>query len=151
MKILFSILCVLSILLALPVLLILLIIGLPLFLKNRKSYLNYILVSVATSLCLTLVPLGYLYSFITLNKIEFPKYLMKIAVSIDQSGGVYMSSLLNKILIKNQSQQFGNPDETISSCIGRNKRDNNLTNLGKLIDLLLDIAEPNHSIKSIEK
>ena len=151
MKILFSILCILNILLAIPILILLLIIGLPILAKGRKSYLNYILVAVATSLCLNLIPLGYLYSFITLNKVQFPKYLMKIAISIDQSGGVYMSSFLNKVLIKDGSFQFGNPDETISSCIGRNKRDNNLTNLGKLIDIFLDSMDRDHSINSIEK
>ena len=151
MKILFSILCLLASISAIPLLITLLIIGLPVLIKGRKSYMNYILVSIATSLGSLLIPLAFIYSFITVKKEAFPKYLMNIAISIDQSGGVYLAPLFNKVFIKDGSNQYGNPDETISSVTGRNKLSDNLTNTGKAFDLLLDVFEKNHSINSIEK
>ena len=45
---------------------------------------------------------------------------------------------------------FGNPDETISSVLGKNQRDNTLTLLGKLIVWVLNMVDENHSEKAIE-
>jgi 8-oxo-dGTP diphosphatase len=45
---------------------------------------------------------------------------------------------------------FGNPDETISSAIGRAKLSNKLTFVGKALDFFLNLIDKNHSIKSIE-
>ena len=46
--------------------------------------------------------------------------------------------------------KFGNPDETISSVIGKNKRANALTKTGRALSFLLDWVDSNHSLKSIE-
>ena len=43
-----------------------------------------------------------------------------------------------------------NRDETISSAIGKNKQRNTLTILGVLMDKILDIIDPNHSLNSID-
>jgi 8-oxo-dGTP diphosphatase len=41
-------------------------------------------------------------------------------------------------------------DETISSVLGKNKKANTLSKIGKGLDWILDILDKNHSIKSIE-
>lgn len=81
------------------------------------------------------------------------KYLFKIAYSIDQLGNVVCSELFNITLIKykKDSYKFGNPDETISSVLGKNKQRNTLTKTGKLLSRFLNFLDKNHVIKSIEE
>jgi len=80
------------------------------------------------------------------------RYHKGLAVSIDQLGNVLMAPLFNLILIDSYSGHlFGNPDETISSVLGKNKIGGNLLYLGKRLDAWLNGIDPNHSIKSIEK
>ena len=63
-----------------------------------------------------------------------------------------MGPMFNSILISSKSEyKFGNPDETISSVLGKNKRAGNLLYLGKRLDAWLNGIDPNHSIKSIEE
>lgn len=78
------------------------------------------------------------------------EFLLKIAVSVDQLGNVIMQHLLNSLWIKKGGYKFGNRDETISSAIGRNKRLGTLTGFGKVIDTILDLIDPNHSLDSID-
>ncbi len=76
--------------------------------------------------------------------------MFKIALGIDQLGNVVCARLFNFFLITKEGYQFGNEDETISSVLGKNKKQNTLRFLGKLLDLILDQIDRNHSIKSIE-
>ena len=46
--------------------------------------------------------------------------------------------------------RFGDPDETISSCLGRNYLMFNLTWAGKAMFVILDKLDPNHCIDAIE-
>jgi hypothetical protein len=62
-----------------------------------------------------------------------------------------LSPFLNLLLIKPGGYSFGNIDETISSCIGKNKLKGTLTKLGKAIDYMLNCFEKDHSIKSIDE
>jgi len=80
-------------------------------------------------------------------------YLFKIAYSIDQLGNVVCSELFNLTLIKykKNSYKFGNPDETISSVLGKNKQRKTLTTLGKWLSKFLNFLDRNHVIKSIEE
>lgn len=75
--------------------------------------------------------------------------LYNIALSLDQFGNVTCMYLFNYLLIKNNSNGFGNVDETVSSVLGRHKLNNNLTKVGKLLDNILNIFEKNHTLKSI--
>lgn len=79
---------------------------------------------------------------------ERTQYLFLIAVGLDQLGNIVCSRLFNLILVKGNF--FGNPDETISSAIGRAKLSNKLTFIGKSLDWFLNLFDKNHSIKSIE-
>ena len=76
---------------------------------------------------------------------------MNLAISLDQFGNVAMKGLFNMILINSYAFQFGNPDETISSVLGKNKLNNSLTGLGRLLDKFLNRLDDNHSINSIEE
>lgn len=81
------------------------------------------------------------------------EYLFKIAYSIDQLGNVVCSELFNITLIKyknESSYKFGNPDETISSVLGKNKQRNTLTKAGEILSKFLNFLDRNHVIKSIE-
>jgi hypothetical protein len=64
---------------------------------------------------------------------------------------VFCAELFNDLLIKDDSDQFGDEDETISSVLGKNQLKNNLTKLGQLLNSLLDLLDNNHSINSIEQ
>lgn len=122
--------------------------------KKVHPIIGALLFGISILLLLITGPVGFLYGLIfTLVKSGFKgvsEFLLKIAVSIDQLGNVIMQHLLNAIWIKKGGYRFGNRDETISSALGRNKRLGTLTVFGKLIDKLLDIIDPNHSLDSID-
>ena len=104
---------------------------------------------IAIILSIILFPIGFIMSMFYPNR---KKYLYKIALGIDQLGNVICAKLFNLTLIYHSSiHKFGNEDETISGVIGKNKRANTLTILGKLLDMLLEIIDKNHSIGAIEE
>ena len=78
------------------------------------------------------------------------KLLGDIALSIDMAGNVLLASPMNRLLITENGYKFGNRKETISSALGKNKRDNNLTESGKFIANILDFIDDNHCLKSID-
>ena len=82
------------------------------------------------------------------------KYLSDISISIDQTDNVLGQHFFNDTFIKRTSDKnllFGNMDETISSNIGENQKENNLTKFGIFWNKLLDWLDPNHSIDAIEE
>ena len=128
--------------------------------KIAKNFiLNLLLLIVALALGIVLVPVGLmvgtLMSFLKKKWYRGIFYLGQnfrvIAVSIDQLGNVACSHLFNLTLIKKESKHlFGNPDETISSVLGKNKLRNTLSRTGIILTKILGFFEKNHSIKSIE-
>ena len=85
---------------------------------------------------------------------------MKMAISVDQLGNVTCVSVFNRILVRDRLcdkktglmrsfERFGNPDETISSVLGKNKIAGTLTWLGRAIAWILDKIDDNHCVKSI--
>ncbi len=100
-------------------------------------------------------PLGFVYgllhSLFTRGLKGMGEYLLQIAISIDQLGNVLMQHLLNLLWIQpGGGYPFGNRDETISSALGRNKRNGTLSMFGRWMDALLDRIDPNHSLNSID-
>lgn len=89
-------------------------------------------------------------SIIALIKGEFNEYNKQLAIAKDQYGNGLGKYLFNFLFIKKAGYRFGNIDETISSVIGKNKRDKTLTKFGKSLDFVLDKLDKNHSIKSID-
>jgi len=59
-------------------------------------------------------------------------------------------NLFNNLLIKSNGVKFGGKDETISSVIGRNLIANTLSPMGNLINSILNIFDPGHSVNSIK-
>lgn len=82
---------------------------------------------------------------------NFKAWNYDLAIALDQYGNVLCKYLFNNALIKINGYRFGNPDETISSVLGKNKKQNTLTNAGKILDKILDLVDKNHSIKSIDE
>lgn len=109
---------------------------------------NFILFIVSVLLSIIFVPLGFLYALFRKFR-EFGKYLFQIAFTIDQSGNTIMQHFFNDVLIKEDGAKFGNPDETISSVMGRNQQKGTLRTLGKFLNWILNKIDPNHSIDAI--
>lgn len=112
--------------------------------------MGILLAIIAVILSMLIIPIGVIYEILTL--IRFSKisdYFFNIAVSIDQLGNVSCQGLFNDILITKDGFKFGDPDETISSVLGRNYQTKTLTGLGNSIRWILDRIEEDHCVKSI--
>lgn len=113
---------------------------------------------VSVVLAALLFPFGLLITFfINLYKRRWSfsfkrldSQFLSIATSIDASGNVVCKDLFNLILIKKGGYEFGKRKETISSVLGKNQRDDTLTNTGKVVAFILDKIDPNHCLKSID-
>jgi hypothetical protein len=118
--------------------------------------MNFILFIIAFLLVAILTPLGFfatlIKSILKFNNSILNDYFFSLALSLDQLGNVAMAKLFDFILIKkNSKNKFGNPDETISSVLGKNQKAETLAYFGKRLNALLNFLDKNHSIKSIEK
>lgn len=97
-----------------------------------------------------LKPFAWMYSWCVLSKEDFDRHNFKIAFAKDQTANVQMKHLFNRwFLSRNSIHHFGNPDETISSVLGRNQLAKTLTLKGWLLVKILDYIDPNHCIKAI--
>ena len=116
----------------------------------KHTYKNILLFIVAIILSTILYPIGFLYAIVKGG--DRYHYLFKVSYSIDQTGNVLCGKLFNRTLLKKDTVvSFGNPDETISSVIGRAKLAQELSYTGRAVDTFLNILDNNHSIKSIEQ
>ena len=112
--------------------------------------MGILLAFIAVILTVIIAPFALVYEIITLVRFsKVSEYFFNIAISIDQLGNVVCQGLFNDLLITKDGFKFGNPDETISSVLGRNYKTNTLKPIGKFIRWVLDKIEPNHCIKSI--
>ena len=122
--------------------------------KKISPFIGLLLFCISIILLLITGPLGFIYgifhSLFTQVFSGIGEFLLKIAISIDQLGNVLMQHLLNLLWIKKNGYRFGNRDETISSVLGKNKQNATLTGFGKVIDKILDIIDPDHSLNSID-
>ena len=122
--------------------------------KKVNPFFGLLLFLISVLLFSFTVPLGFIYGFFhgvfTRGFTGIGEYFLKISISIDQLGNVLMQHLLNAVWVKKGGYLFGNRDETISSALGKNKAQNTLTGFGKLIDNILDLIDPNHSLNSID-
>lgn len=115
--------------------------------------MGFLLFIVATILKIALFPFMYLIGAITsIAKGGFNQWNFDLAIAQDQYGNTLGKAIWNGLLITKQSKHlFGNNDETISSVIGKNKRDKTLTFLGIFADKVLDMLDENHSIDAIDE
>lgn len=77
-------------------------------------------------------------------------YFKSSAVNLDRFGNSEFRTLFNLTLKKKEGYKFGNMEETISSVLGKNQRDNTLSFAGKVLVFILDTIEKNHCKKSIK-
>ena len=77
------------------------------------------------------------------------EYFKNTAIDIDRFGNHNFRTFLNWSMQKN-GYEFGNISETISSALGKNKRDGTLSKFGKIICAILDFIDKDHCIKSIK-
>lgn len=114
--------------------------------------MGILLTILAATLSIIFYPIALVYSLFRYSKFKYiSKHYFNIAIAIDQAGGVVCQYLLNDIMIKKGGAQFGNPDSSISSIIGKNHESNTLTIFGKGLYHLLDSLQSNHAENAIEK
>lgn len=122
--------------------------------KKVNPFIGALLFILSIILILGTGPIGFVYgifhNLFTRGFKGVGEFLLRIAISIDQLGNVIMQHVLNTLWIKRSGYKFGNRDETISSALGRNKKLGSLTLFGKLIDKILDVIDPDHSLDSID-
>jgi hypothetical protein len=91
------------------------------------------------------LPLSIVNYFCVKNK---KGYFKQTALNLDKFGNREFRAFLNLSMQKN-GYKFGNPNETISSALGKNERDKTLTKCGRILVKILDIIDKNHCKKSI--
>jgi hypothetical protein len=101
------------------------------------------------------LPLTIINTILVLNKYGWKfktidDYFFQTAVDIDKFANRNFRTLWNETLQKN-GYQFGDERETVSSALGKNKRDGTLTQTGKILCDILDRLDENHCIKSIKE
>ena len=112
--------------------------------------IGLILFLVSSILKWVIAPFAYVYGIIkSLVKKEFNHYNYDLAIAKDQYGNALCKYLFNDVLITSTGYKFGDINETISSCVGKNKLKGTLTSAGKTLDWILNKVQPNHSILSI--
>lgn len=78
-------------------------------------------------------------------------YFKSSAINLDKFGNREFRTLLNKTLKTEIGHAFGDMKETISSCLGKNERDETLSKTGKILVWILNKIDKNHCIKNIDK
>lgn len=76
-------------------------------------------------------------------------YLTKILYTIDQSANVIFAPVFNA-MTRDKSYKFGNPDETISSALGKNIERGTCRWCHWICKYFLHPIDNNHCIDSIE-
>lgn len=76
-------------------------------------------------------------------------YFLRLAVGVDQFGNIFISPFANIGMRKRGGARFGDPDETISSVLGKLYVKEKLTPLSAAIRVILDWLDEDHCRKSI--
>lgn len=102
-------------------------------------------------LTVVLIPFTFVWKWITFGLKNALSYLGDIAISIDQTGNVYLKEALNRWTIRRGVEQYfyGDDDDTISYVVAMNFYKGNLNKFGLMIARMLEKAENNHLRKAI--
>lgn len=76
-------------------------------------------------------------------------YFLRLALGIDQFGNVFISPFANIAMRKKGGARFGDPEEKISSVLGKLYVKGKLTALSSLIRVVLDSLDKDHCVKAI--
>jgi hypothetical protein len=108
---------------------------------------------VAMVLLYLLLPIVALFMILkyllTGDKRTLSVWFWRTARAIDVFANVNGAEFFNAIFIIEGGYKFGNPQETISSVIGKNQRDKTLSIAGKILRWMLDKVSKDHCLKSI--
>lgn len=110
--------------------------------------INLLLFIVAWVLLFPLTLINFFYLVFQKNA---KGYFYQTAMNIDKFGNREFRAILNATLRKPHGYMFGDERETISSALGKNKRDGTLSPIGKTLDWVLDRFDKNHSLKYINE
>jgi len=110
--------------------------------------MGFLLFIIATILWLPLTLANFIVVFA--KKGLSNQYFKQTAMDIDRFANRNFRTLWNYTLQKD-GYSFGDVRETISSALGKNKRGNTLTKIGKALCYILDTLDKNHCLKSIEE
>ena len=116
--------------------------------------MNFILVILAKLLYLAVEPINFIYVILIKKKFTWKRlngYFRNEALAIDRFGNSQYRSLFNTWFVKEKGYKHGNINETISSVLGKNQRDDTLTKFGMLITKIIDRMDENHCKKSINE
>lgn len=124
----------------------------------KKLLFSSLLLLIALSLFTVLMIPAFIISLISvfINKklhegiYRLGEIIYSGAISIDQFANTAFQEFWNITLKKKEGYKFGNPDETISGVLGKNKQNKTLSKVGIILDKILDFLDNNHSINSIE-
>ena len=97
------------------------------------------------------LPLTLMNFIVVLFRYKNLDYFKSSAVNLDRFGNYEFRSLFDLVLRRKEGYQFGNFEETISSVLGKNQRDNTLSRTGKALVWILDTIEKEHCKKSIKE
>lgn len=115
-----------------------------------KFCLDILLFIIAYLLLLPLTIINYFVVLFT-SKDHAKGYFKSTAINIDKFGNREFRTLWNKALRTDDGYKFGNPEETISSSLGKNERDGTLSRTGKVLTWILNKIDKNHGLKSIKE
>lgn len=100
---------------------------------------SLVLKYVVGAISVVFVPLYYLITFKwKKGAFKLADWLYNIALSNDQHGNVVNAETLQIIFTKKGGEKFGNPDDTVSYVLAKNKYQLRLNKLGKAMGWLLD-------------
>lgn len=124
------------------------------FTWNSQVSTNFSLLVFARLLSIVFSGLGFIYTMIALNgEEERSRYIINLALSIDQLGNTSASELLNDVFCKSgysNEVRYGDPDQTISYVTGSLYLSNSLTRSGALFNYMLNKVDKRHTLKAVE-
>lgn len=109
---------------------------------------NFSLLLIALLLIVPIGAVGFIYA---LFKRRLGYYFWLLALSIDQLGNAVCMHLFNDLLIKPDGHRFGNPNETVSHVLGKNKETDTLYLLGRILSDVLGWIDQNHVEKAANR
>nr|DAX62434.1 MAG TPA: hypothetical protein [Caudoviricetes sp.] len=95
------------------------------------------------------VPLSFINLICVIYVFKDLNYFKYSTINIDKFGNSEFRTLFNLTLITKEGYKFGNPNETISSTLGKNERNNTLSFIGKSLVWLLNLIDKDHCKKAI--
>lgn len=115
--------------------------------NSTKLTMEIFLILIAFILVGVISPFGILFNLL-FNWKNRKKYFLSIAISLDQLGNTTCSTLLNMTCLRGEYVSFGDPDDTISAVLGKNKANKTLSDFGKKVTNLLNELDENHVEKA---